>query len=195
MRTIDGFCGVGDDAVTPTAHLVAEDPEAASPATAHHTLRDDTTLDSVAVSDRCLLDHEPPLRHAHVERRVIEVARWSPLEPRRHGLENAPVQANRVAARAERQPVQINARDRYQPDEDQTIFGRPCSSRVAITTRRRSVSGRKISTDSSSTLTSPTDWPSRAWRFMWVGLFIAQSSSVADAPASRKPRTCDPGQP
>jgi hypothetical protein len=39
---------------------------------------------------------------------VVEVAAISPLEARRNRLEDAPVQAHRVAARAERQPIQID---------------------------------------------------------------------------------------
>ena len=36
--------------------------------------------------DRGLLDHESPLGHAHLERRVVEVAALSPLEPSRRPL-------------------------------------------------------------------------------------------------------------
>lgn len=109
-RTFDCFAGVRDDSATPAAHLVAEDQETSRPAGTNRTLGDDATLGSVAIADRCLLDHETPRRHVYLERSVIEVARLPPLEPRRYCLEDASVQPHRVAARSEREPVDVDSR-------------------------------------------------------------------------------------
>jgi hypothetical protein len=49
-----------------------------------------------------LLDHDPFPGDSDLERRVVEVAAVSTIEARRHGLEDAPVQAYRVSACAER---------------------------------------------------------------------------------------------
>jgi hypothetical protein len=111
LRTLDRLGHVGDHAVTPTLDLVAEEPEATCSACPDRALGDDATLSAVARSDRCLFDHEPSLRQAHLECRVVEVAAIAPFEPRRQRLEDAPVQANRVATCAERQPVQVDAGD------------------------------------------------------------------------------------
>ena len=76
------------------------------------TLGNDAALSAVAGWDPCLLDHKTSLRHAHHKRRVVEVAAISPLEPRRNRLEDAAVQADRVATRPERKPIQIDLSDR-----------------------------------------------------------------------------------
>jgi hypothetical protein len=75
LWALNCLADIGDNSLAPAAHLVAEDPEAPSPAATDRTLRDDSTLGSVAIADRCLLYHEPPLRHTHLERRVVQVAR------------------------------------------------------------------------------------------------------------------------
>jgi len=57
---------------------------------------------------RSLLDDEAAFGHAHFERRVIEVTARTALEQGRNRFENAAVQAHRVAAGAQREPVQVN---------------------------------------------------------------------------------------
>jgi hypothetical protein len=74
------------------------------------SLGDDASLAAVAGWDRGHLDHEPTLRPANLERRVIEVTGTPPLEPRGDCLEDAPVQPHRMVARSQRQPVQVDAR-------------------------------------------------------------------------------------
>ena len=91
---------------------VPEDPEAPRPAASDCTFGNNATLPAVAVGDRRLLDHEAALRHAHLKRRVVEVARRPPLEPGCHGLKDPSVQSHRVAARAQREPVEVNGGSR-----------------------------------------------------------------------------------
>jgi hypothetical protein len=112
VRALDRLGDVGNVAVAPAAHLVPEESEAACRACPDRTLGDDAALGAVAGSDRCLLDYETSLRHAHLKCGVVEVAAVSPLEPRHNCLEDAPVQPDRVATRPERKPVQIDLGDR-----------------------------------------------------------------------------------
>lgn len=99
---------VGDDAVTPAAHLVAKDPETSRPAAPNRALSHDTTPRSVA-KDRRLLDDESPVRHADLKRRVVEVARGTPRAPCCDRLVDASVQTYGVTTRTQRKPVQIDA--------------------------------------------------------------------------------------
>jgi hypothetical protein len=73
-------------------------------------LGDDAPLLAAPVVDRRLLDHERSLRDFDLQRGVVEVARRPPLEPRCNRLEDASVQPHRVAARAEREPVEVDPR-------------------------------------------------------------------------------------
>jgi len=59
---------------------------------------------------RRLLDHEPRLGNVDLQRRVVEVAAITIVEPCRKRLEDASVPPNGVAAGAEWQPVQVDAR-------------------------------------------------------------------------------------
>jgi hypothetical protein len=117
LWTFDSFVDIRDDSATPAAHLVTEDPKTSRPAATDRALPDDATLGPLAIPDRSLLDDEAALRKTHLERRVVEVAGRPPREPCRHRLEDTPVQTHRVAARAERKPVEVDPR-----------FG-PCSHR------------------------------------------------------------------
>jgi len=77
-------------------------------ATADRPFRHDAAPRTVRVADGRLLDHEAPLRKPHLERGVVEVARRAPSDPGRQRLEQPAVEADEVAARAERQPVEID---------------------------------------------------------------------------------------
>jgi hypothetical protein len=81
LRARDRLGHVGDDAVAPAAYLVPEDPEAPCPAAADRASGDDAAPRPVAGGDRGHLDDVLPLRHAHLQRGVVEVADGSPLEP------------------------------------------------------------------------------------------------------------------
>jgi hypothetical protein len=91
--------------------FVAEEAEAASPVCADRALGDDTSLAALAPCRR-LFDHEPSRRYVHLERRVVEVGAIAMLQARGDCFEDEPVQADGVAAGAERQPVQIDSADR-----------------------------------------------------------------------------------
>ena len=108
-RTVDGFADIGNHAVAPAPHLVAEDPRTRRPARAHRALDDHAALGSAPIPHRSLLDHEPALAwNVDDERRVVEMARPPVGEPRRHRLEDAPIQPHRHASGAQRQPVEID---------------------------------------------------------------------------------------
>ena len=63
----------------------------------------------VVVAHGRLLDDEPPFRHAHHERRVVEIARRPALGTRCHSLVDTPVQPHGVPTGAEREPVELDA--------------------------------------------------------------------------------------
>jgi hypothetical protein len=107
-RALDCLVGVRDGSATPAPHLVPEDPKASRPAASDRTFGDDATLGAVVVGRRRLLDHIARLRYANLERRVVEVARRASLDPSCDRLEDSPVQPNRVAAGAEREPVEVD---------------------------------------------------------------------------------------
>jgi hypothetical protein len=109
MRTLDRLADVRDHAVAPASDLVTEEAEPARRVRPDGTLGDDATLGPVAGAERCLLDHEASLRDANLERGVEEVAGGPPGEPRCRRLEEASVQTHRMAARAEREAVEVDA--------------------------------------------------------------------------------------
>ncbi|HEX2346030.1 MAG TPA: hypothetical protein VHI12_05560 [Gaiellaceae bacterium] len=108
LRALDRFIDIRDGSATPATHLIAEDPEASRPAASDRTFGNHATLLNVVVADGRLLDHEASLRHLHDERGVVEIARRPPLKPRCDRLEDASVQPHQVAARAEREPVEVD---------------------------------------------------------------------------------------
>ena len=108
LWTFYRFVDIWDSAATPAAYLVAEDPQSAHPAASDRTFCDHATLEPIAVAHRRLLDHKPPLRHTHLECRVVEVAAWPAPERSRHSLEHTAVPPHGVTAGTERQPVKIN---------------------------------------------------------------------------------------
>ena len=73
-------------------------------------LRDHSTLGAVTAARGTLLDREAAVGDADDERRVVESAGLAALAPRDHRFEDAAVQAHRMPARAERQPVEVDAR-------------------------------------------------------------------------------------
>jgi hypothetical protein len=107
-RAFNGLGDVGNDALAPAADLVAEEPEAPEGTCADGTLGDDAVLRSLTPRRR-LLDHEPALRQVDLQGRVVEIAAIAVLESGREPFEDLPVQPNGVAARAERQPVELDA--------------------------------------------------------------------------------------
>ena len=110
LRTGDRLVGVGNDPVSPAAHLVAKHTEARHPAAEDWAFNGHAARRAVGVRDRPgVLDDEASLRHAHYERGVVEAQRPPALQERVDGLVDAPVQPNQPAAGAEWEPVQLDA--------------------------------------------------------------------------------------
>jgi hypothetical protein len=98
--TTDGLNDVGDVSISPEPDLVAEDPKPARPAGADRARGDHPTLLATQVGDRRLLDHEPRLGDLDLKRRVVEVARWAPLDHRHQRLVRTTVQPDETPAGA-----------------------------------------------------------------------------------------------
>ena len=99
---------IGNVSVEPKTDLVAEYPKSACPATADGASGNDAPLLPAQVWDRRLLDDEGPLRDFDLKRGVVEIARRTPLQPRRQRLVDATVKPDETPTGAERQPVQID---------------------------------------------------------------------------------------
>jgi hypothetical protein len=94
--------------VAPATYLVAKDPKPACPSGPHRTFGDNAALLAAGVTDRRLLDYEPGRRETDFERRVVQVARRSPLSPRRRGLKHATVESDEMSTSTDGQPVQVD---------------------------------------------------------------------------------------
>src|SRR3954468_21429445 len=90
--TLYGLDDVGDVPISPEPNLVAEDPKPARPATADGACGDHATLRATQVHDRRLLDHEPRLGDLDLQRGVVKVANWTPLDLRHQRLVRSAVQ-------------------------------------------------------------------------------------------------------
>src|SRR4051794_11346294 len=108
--TLYGLDDVGDVSISPEPDLVAEDTKPARPATADGAYGDHATLLPTQVRDRRLLDHEPRLGDLNLQRGVVKVARWPPLDLRHQRLIRTTVEPDEAPACPERQPVQVNGR-------------------------------------------------------------------------------------
>src|SRR4029453_18245277 len=106
-RAFDSLGDVRDNPVTPAPNLVAEQPKATRRACPDGTYGDDATFAALAPGRR-LLDDEPSLSKAYLECRVVKVAAVAVLDPRRDPLEDPSVEADRVAAAPQRQPVEVD---------------------------------------------------------------------------------------
>ena len=107
-RAVNGLGDIRDVAATPDANFVAEDAKAARPPAANGALGDDPALAATPVVDRRLLDYVSALRQLQLQRGVVEIARRSSLQSCRHRLVDAAVQPDEVAARPQRQPVEVH---------------------------------------------------------------------------------------
>jgi hypothetical protein len=108
-RTVDRLGDVRDEAISPTAELIAEDLEPTGRSAADGALADNSSVGAVASSDRRRLDGESSLRDTHFERRVIEVASGAVLESGHHGLVDAAVHPHEVTARAQGEPAEVDS--------------------------------------------------------------------------------------
>jgi hypothetical protein len=104
----DSLGNIGDDAVSPPADLIPEEPEASSESRADRALQDHAASFAVRVRDRSLFDHEAALGGDDHEGRVIEVARTSSLHTRADRLEQSSAQPHDVLPRTQRDPVEIH---------------------------------------------------------------------------------------
>jgi hypothetical protein len=123
---------IRDVAATPAAHLVAKHAQAPEAASADGARGDDAPARLVGVGRRSELDRVPLLADVDGEHRVVEVAARPVAAGGRDRLEHAPVEAHAVAARAERDPVQV----------DGCRAGRIHRCRAASPGLRRPASGR-----------------------------------------------------
>jgi hypothetical protein len=112
LGALDRFVDIRNDSVAPTPHLITEGAKASREPGTDGPFRDDAPLLAKRIPNRCLLDHETPLRDVHDECRVIEVARAAVSQPGGDRFEDLPIEANGVASGAERQPVEIHGRTR-----------------------------------------------------------------------------------
>jgi hypothetical protein len=94
--------------VAPATYLVAKDPKPACPAGPDRTFRDNAALLAAGVTDRRLLDYESCRSDTDFERRVVQVARRSPLSPRRRRLEHATVESDEMSTSTQGQPAQVH---------------------------------------------------------------------------------------
>jgi hypothetical protein len=99
---VNSLRDIRDVAVVPEPDLVAEDSKSARPASADCPFADHSTSLVAPVVDRRLLDHEPPVWDLDLERGVVQIARSPPRQSCRQRLVYAAVEADEVAAGAER---------------------------------------------------------------------------------------------
>jgi hypothetical protein len=107
-RAPDRLVRIGDGASAPSADLVAEQPEPSCPPRPDRALRDDATRPSALVWDRCGLDDEPAIGDAYLEGGVEKTVPWAMLDEGLDRLVGLSVQANHVAARTQRDPVEVD---------------------------------------------------------------------------------------
>jgi hypothetical protein len=109
VRALHGLGNVGDHAVERATHLVAEEPKPTGATKSDRARRDAPGIGSRGGD----FDDEPPIRHPYLERGVVERTSRPPLEAGDDRLVDAPVQTNRVAAGAEREPVEVDGAHSY----------------------------------------------------------------------------------
>ena len=107
-RAVDSFGDVRDVAAGPAPHFVAEDAETAEPSGSHWPFTDDTAVVGRDVPHRAHLDRVGDVAQVQHETGVVQIHGSPVLSPRRQPLVDAPVPAHDVAARAEREPEEVN---------------------------------------------------------------------------------------
>lgn len=110
LGACDCLTDVRDNSLAPAPDLIAEGAEAGKVAASDWAFDRDPSRYSVRVRDGPrVLDHETPLGHSYLKRRVVEIERSPALEARLDGLVYATVEANEASACSEREPVEIDA--------------------------------------------------------------------------------------
>ena len=127
---VDGLGEIGYHAVTPSMHLVAEDPEPPGPPAADRALDGDPPPVPCASRNRRHLDREPALRHGDDEGRVVEVASGPALDDGGERLEHASVQTDGVPAGTEWEPVNVDAEIAFKVHA--RIVAQPSQARIGV---------------------------------------------------------------
>ncbi len=99
-RAVDRLVDVGDDAVAPAAHLVAEQPQPTRPAAADRALGDDARARRRGRRGSAPSRSRTPLVHPHHECGVVEIEARAPPEPAPRPASNT-----RPLSRTERPPA------------------------------------------------------------------------------------------
>ena len=128
-RALDRLGDVRDDTVAPASDLVAEDPEAGLlDALPTGPSGDDAHARQGRPADRRLLDHVPGLRHAHLERGVVEVAAIPPVSPA------ATASKTRPFRRTEWPPAPSGSQNRSMPAVGRAPVGSRSPRRIEAST-------------------------------------------------------------
>lgn len=110
LRAVDGLGGVCDIAVHPAADLVPKHAEPTKVGAPHRPFHRYAARWPLRVWDRpTVLDHEPAFGERHLEGRVIQIEHPSVLDPGTHPLVQTPVETYEPTARAEREPIEVDA--------------------------------------------------------------------------------------
>jgi len=131
-RAPDRLGDVRKGTAGPAPHFVAEEAEPAEPPCSNRPFTNGTALTLSDVPDRPHLDRVGDVMRSQHEGRVVEIRRSPMVSPRRQPLVHASVPAHDVAARAEREPVQV--KPRLRPTCDST---HPRQSSTTSHDRRR----------------------------------------------------------
>ena len=108
-RAGDGLGHVGDGAVAPPPDLEPEQRRTSEEPGTDRAYADDSAIRTAAAQHRGHLDDETLRAQAYLKRGVVQVARSPMPVTCLQGFEDPPVEADAVAAGAERQPVQRHA--------------------------------------------------------------------------------------
>jgi len=108
-RDSDRLIDVGNRASSPTANLVAEDPESPEPSHSDWTLSYHTSSFAVQIRYRRLLDHELTFWRGDDERRMIEITPRTTGNESRRRLKEPSTDPNDVRFSTQQDPVQVDS--------------------------------------------------------------------------------------
>ena len=103
---------IGDGASAPSTDLIAKESEPSGPSCPDRTLGDDATLSSPRVPDRRGLDDESAAGDVDLQSRVEESGSRTMLDEGFERFVDLPIQTDHVAARAQRDPVEVDCSGR-----------------------------------------------------------------------------------
>jgi len=108
-RDSDRLIDVGNRASSPTANLVAEDPESPEPSHSDWTLSYHTSSFAVQIRYRRLLDHELTFWRGDDERRMIEITPRTTGNESRRRFKEPSTDPNDVRFSTQQDPVQVDS--------------------------------------------------------------------------------------